>query len=192
MFCMSVKSNRSNHLTNRNGSPLLRPIENIIFAGRRPRDHADHYTDYAGPGEESLSCRLRCISHTHTNFFANHQHYASLISPLKERLNYTTYRHSSSQSIYLGLKPELHLVGRSFLLNPQCHHRARVPAWPGRACAPTISTTTPSQPHLTVRGGGICAKSKSVANFSFRLTFAPTALPHHHHSSSSFWEKLYH
>jgi hypothetical protein len=44
----------------------------------------------------------RCISHTHTNFFANHQHYTSLISPLKERLNYTTYRHPHHRSLSIS------------------------------------------------------------------------------------------
>lgn len=48
--------------------------------GWRPRDHADHYIDYAGLSEESLSWRLRSMSLTHIHFFANHQHYASLCS----------------------------------------------------------------------------------------------------------------
>jgi hypothetical protein len=65
-------------------------------------------------------------------------------------------------------------------------------AWPGLRTNHINDNSKPTSPHLTVRGGGICVKNKSVANFSFRLTFAPTALPHHHHSSSSFWEKLYH
>jgi hypothetical protein len=39
------------------------------------------------------------------------------------------------------------------------------------------SSRTSSQPHLTVGGGGICVKNKSVAIFNSRLTFAPTAAP---------------
>jgi hypothetical protein len=48
-------------------------------------------------------------------------------------------------------------------------------AWPGLRTNHINNNS--SQPHLTVRGGGICVKNKSVANFSFRLTFAPTAAP---------------
>jgi hypothetical protein len=48
-------------------------------------------------------CLAVCaVSLTHTNFFANHQHYAPLISPLKERLKYTTYRHPHHRSLSIS------------------------------------------------------------------------------------------
>ena len=94
------------------------------------------------------------------------------ISLLKERLNHNTCRHSSSQSIYLGLKTGRTVILGGSLLPPQSSMSP-----PRTACAPTISARTSSQPHLTVSGGGICVNNKSVAIFNSRLTFAPTAAP---------------
>lgn len=148
-----MSRSRSSHLTNRNGSPLLQPIKNLtpaVMEEWRPRDNADHYIDHAGQNEESPFCHLRSISSTHIHLFANHRHYASLHSKKDSTTTHIgTHHRGLSISDKTQTKSYMYLVSRSFLPNPQCHHRARPAHQP-------IST----QPQINI--SSLCAAAEFV------------------------------